>query len=232
MISDLEFLPTKLPKGHSRRKVVQLGQKYGLLTVVEFPKTGSFSKYICDCGSEVWKRTTNVVKGITSSCGTCGYQKKVAAKVNTIHGCTSNGTRQREYIAWSSMFERCNNPNCKDYHNYGGRGIRICSRWSDSFIDFLSDMGPKPTSKHSLDRFPNKNGDYEPGNCRWATQIQQTNNIRKNRILVLNGESHTMSEWSRKIGLGVASLWHRITKLGWDDERVLTEKVRGRIYPK
>jgi len=93
------------------------------------------------------------------------------------HGHASGGKLSREYASWSAMIQRCTNPNTWNYQNYGGRGIRVCPWWLHSFESFLSDMGRRPKGK-TLDRHPDKNGDYEPGNCRWATPKQQIANRR------------------------------------------------------
>jgi hypothetical protein len=85
--------------------------------------------------------------------------------------------RSPEYIAWSGMKQRCNNPKCKGYPNYGGRGIRVCDRWADSYLNFLADMGRRPKRGYSLDRI-NNDGHYEPGNCRWADAKEQAANKR------------------------------------------------------
>src|SRR5262245_33615736 len=84
---------------------------------------------------------------------------------------------------WRGMIRRCENPNDSRYEDYGARGISVCARWRDSFEAFAEDMGPRPSPDHSIDRYPNNNGNYEPGNCRWATQKQQARNMRTNRRL-------------------------------------------------
>ena len=94
-----------------------------------------------------------------------------------IHGNSCKGAKYRsEYVAWASMIWRCSDPNFK---GYGARGIKVCKRWRKSFLAFLEDMGPKPSPKYSLDRYPNNDGNYEPTNCRWATKSEQNYNRRK-----------------------------------------------------
>lgn len=86
------------------------------------------------------------------------------------------------------MIQRCENPKDKGYRNYGGRGIRVCDRWH-SFINFIADMGNRPSDKHQLDR-KNNDGNYEPSNCRWATKLENNANTRRNVFLTVNGETH------------------------------------------
>jgi ribosome-binding protein aMBF1 (putative translation factor) len=85
-----------------------------------------------------------------------------------------------EYVAWIGMRQRCNDPQHRQYHDYGGRGITVCNRWQNSFLSFYADVGPRPSDKHSLDRIENE-GNYEPGNCRWATPAQQAQNTRRSK---------------------------------------------------
>jgi len=95
------------------------------------------------------------------------------------HGHSRDGKVSAEYDAWHSMIQRCTNPKNPGWKNYGGRGIRVCDAWLNSFLSFLDHIGRRPTPKHSLDRFPDNNGSYEPGNVRWATKSEQQSNMRE-----------------------------------------------------
>lgn len=128
----------------------------------------------CDCGNEKAVAGSDLRSGLSQSCG-CLIREK-SARLNTKHGhaVKHDGTPPSpEYTAWTSMINRCECENYKGWHRYGGRGITICERWRTSFENFLADMGPRPTPQHSLDRYPNNDGNYEPDNSRWATKKQQ-----------------------------------------------------------
>jgi hypothetical protein len=126
----------------------------------------------CVCGNLTYVPTAKLRRGHTRSCG-CFFLQ--ADK----HGyARSTEPLIPEYRTWLGMKTRCFNPRVKEYPRYGGRGIGMCERWRVSFPNFLSDMGFRPSAKHSIDRFPDNNGNYEPGNCRWATAKQQQSNTR------------------------------------------------------
>ena len=132
----------------------------------------------CDCGTSSVVDVGRLRCGRSKSCG-C-LRRELARKSHQKHGYARTGLKTVEYRAWLAMRVRCNNQNSKDYPRYGGRGISVCPRW-DSFENFLADMGPRPKGM-SLDRFPDKNGNYEPGNCRWATPKQQGRNSRSVKL--------------------------------------------------
>ncbi len=131
------------------------------------------------------------------------------------HGCARKAGRSPEYQSWLCMRGRCYQLTNNRYHSHGGRGIVVCERWKCSFKNFLADMGPKPSPKHQLDRIDN-DGDYEPGNCRWVTPKEQSNNTRRNRYL---------SEWATKIGIERRTIAGRIDYCGWSVEAALTTPV-------
>jgi hypothetical protein len=125
-----------------------------------------------------------------------------------------------EYAAYNAMKSRCNNPKHHAYARYGGRGIRICDRWLESFENFFADMGFRPSTKHSLDR-KNNDGNYSPENCRWATDLEQTNNQSTNHLLTFEGKTQTITQWAREAGLDESVLRMRISG-GWSVQRALT----------
>jgi hypothetical protein len=131
-----------------------------------------------------------------------------------------------EHKTWLSMKNRCLNPNDTRFADYGGRGITICDKWENSFETFYADMGPRPEGC-SIDRI-DVDGDYEPSNCRWATDTEQRRNKRNNHLITHKGETKTLAEWSEITNIKYATLKIRINKLKWPVERALTEPVRTR----
>lgn len=125
-----------------------------------------------------------------------------------------------EYTSWAGMKTRCNNPNSSHPKDYGGRGIRVCGRWLNSYANFIADMGPRPTPAHSLDRYPNNDGDYEPTNCRWATWAQQTRNKRNNVMIEIDGRKQCATDWAKEAGLGESTIRGRANS-GWPVEQLL-----------
>jgi hypothetical protein len=121
------------------------------------------------------------------------------------------------------MKDRCFNKKQKYYADYGGRGITVCEQWQgkNGFVTFKTDMGLRPSTKHSLDRFPNKDGNYEPGNCRWATAVEQNRNRRNNRILTFAGKSQCTTEWAEETGIKASTIEMRLAR-GWTIEKTLT----------
>jgi hypothetical protein len=130
---------------------------------------------------------------------------------------------QKEYNIWKSAKARCHTPTSKDYGRYGSRGISMCKEWRDSYEVFLRDIGPKPEG-YTLDRIDN-NGNYEPGNVKWASRKEQSHNRNNNNNIEYNGETHNLTEWARIIGIHRNTLEKRF-KLGWSIEDTLSRRPR------
>ena len=163
------------------------GERFNRLSFVGDlpPADGArWGEFRCDCGTIVHRPLHLVRRGHTKSCGCLRAEKAAINGVQSLfypsptlkHG---EAHRTAEYRAWKAMKERCSYPSHVRFDRYGGRGIEVCERWRNSYEAFLADMGRKPSPKHSLDRHPDNNGNYEPGNVRWATPSEQAWNKRK-----------------------------------------------------
>jgi hypothetical protein len=183
------------------RKPVQVGEKFGKLTVISsadpIPNKWGGNLYRvnaqCDCGRGIVVLESSLKSGNTKSCGCVFLSYSRSGKAARTHGMRKTST----YGIWAGMVQRCKNPNLPSFDAYGGRGILLCDRWR-KFENFLADMGERPPGK-TLDRIDN-DGNYEPGNCRWATDAQQRANKRDSKLVMLDGEIMTTAEALRKIG--------------------------------
>ena len=205
------------------------GRKYNMLTGVRPDAArGGTSTWVwrCDCEAIKTIPTGAVVGGKTKSCG-CAKNELLRIG-RTKHGhSTCKHTRNAdggssEYRSWNSMKSRCLKENDKDYPNYGGRGITICERWVNSFQDFLSDMGLKPTTKHTIHRINNE-GNYEPSNCKWADAFEQGAGKRTSRYFTAGGVTMTVAQWARRIGCSRQALRYRINH-GGDPLKIISLK--------
>lgn len=187
-----------------------IGQRFGQLTVVRRAENGAGNRSrwvcVCECGAEITVSGTSIryQKG-ARSCGKHRSEQslKRMGAAHVTHG--MDGTA--EYRAWINMRGRCENPGHKAYPLYGGRGITVCHEWSD-FPRFFSDMGIRPSNKHSLDRI-DVNAGYSRENCRWATTTQQARNTRRVRYIEMNGVVGLLAEAAERTGLSKSTLWHR-----------------------
>jgi hypothetical protein len=191
------------------------GKTFGLLTVIEACGSTNAGKRLwrcsCSCGGETVVVGSHLSSGNTSSCG-CGRQR-----FKPSHG----GAYKPEYRVWHLMKQRCRNQNQTSYGAYGGRGITVCERWAQSFEAFLEDMGPRPSPQHQLDRIDNDRG-YEPGNCRWATRLQNMRNQRKTIWATLDGDKRSLPEWCERLGLNYGTVKARVQR-GISPEQALAE---------
>ena len=137
------------------------------------------------------------------------------------HGHCRNHKNTPTFSTWSHMLSRCCNQNNNRWYRYGGRGIKVCARWL-VFVNFLADMGEKPKGL-SIDRIDN-DGNYEPGNYRWATPIQQKNNASSNRMITFKNKTQSMANWAREVGIRNATLWERL-RMGMSVEDALTKPI-------
>jgi hypothetical protein len=197
------------------------GQKFGRWSVLAFSRREARITYWlcrCDCGSTKTVSRTGLVSGDSQSCG-C-FHREQASAARTTHG----GAGTTENNIWNGIKARCYNRKNPAWYRYGGRGITVCDRWFNSFEAFFEDMGPRPSSKHSIERIDN-NGNYDPRNCKWATRKEQNRNTRQNVLLTFSGKTQCIAAWSDEFGITWNTLWQRL-KRGWSVERALTEQVR------
>lgn len=197
------------------------GNRYGRLTVIsrnERPGHIVYWNCICDCGNTHIAAGAQLKNGHIRSCG-CLHNELSAERAKNLFT-KHNGHGTRLYSIWCSMRTRCNNPNTKNYKDYGGRGIKVCSEWND-FVKFRDwAMSNGYNNDLTLDRI-NVNGNYEPDNCRWATLDEQSNNKRTTKYITINGETHSLKEWSNISGICYSILTDRV-KSGWDSNKLLT----------
>jgi hypothetical protein len=201
-----------------------IGQTFERLTVIAAAPSRRYRDEqrpywlcLCECGATAEVDQANLRRGKTKSCG-CLRGAPSHRKSNT-----------REYRAWVNMITRCENPNTPGWENYGGRGIAVCARWRNSFEAFFADVGVRPSVNHSLDRI-NVDGNYEPGNCRWATQSDQMRNTTVNRIVEVEGVEMTLQDAVERTSLKYNTVLYRL-KRGWSLEQALTLPQQRGVRP-
>ena len=196
---------------------VRAGSKWGRWTVLEdTPSRRYYRLCRCHCGTEREVVLSALLSGRSASCGCAsGKKQRTSRRQFANHG----GTNTPTWRSWISMVQRCTQEGEPQFSDYGGRGITICDRWlhgdgtRGGFECFLADMGERPQG-HSLDRFPDVNGNYEPGNCRWASRTQQSRNRRDTLFLTHAGETRPLVEWAERQGLPMSRVHGRLHN-GW-----------------
>ena len=234
-----------MAKGHSARRHPNFkdltGRRFGRLVVIRWVGNNKRGRALwlcrCDCGAETVVSAGHLLNGNTKSCG-CWRIDLPQTRVTHGHHRVTKTTP--EYRAWADMIQRCYNPKRKRYKTYGGRPgnpIWVCNSWRNSYETFISDMGERPSPRHSLDRIDNDKG-YTCGKCpeclangwtanvRWATRHEQANKTTRNLYVEFNGKRQTVTEWARELGIKPKTLNFRIFKAKWPLERALTTSVR------
>lgn len=169
----------------------------------------------CDCGQKILTRISGVVAGKVNSCG-CVKRNKLLRRI-TKHGMSNTP----EYLVWDSIKGRCFCKSSRFYCNYGGRGITMCEEWRNNFIKFYEYMGKKPSEKHSIERI-DVNGNYEPGNCRWATRFEQDRNKRNSVFIEYNGQKKVITDWAVEYNLHAITIRGRLRR-GMTPEEAFTK---------
>lgn len=222
------------------KRSVHIGDKFGKLTVMRFYRelrsNGNGFRYmtecLCECGGIYSSETGNLKseKG-ARNCKECA-EKRIPGKLTHGHswGC-SNATdvELKAYYTWQAMKRRCQKSYDPRYSYYGGRGIGVCDRWSDSYEAFLEDMGLPPNMECQIDRTDN-DGNYEPGNCRWVSRSENARNKRNNRLITSRGKTQTLTEWASETGLKRETIARRLNS-GSSPEEALSSNMRrpGRV---
>lgn len=200
-------------------KLDMVGQKHNRLAVIsESPsKRRGRPCWVCrcDCGKTVTATSTELRSGTKKSCGCATVD---AAKARTTH----NKSHSPEYHTWDNMVRRCTKANHPEWKMYGGLGVTVHSEWVSDFAAFYAHIGDRPSDRHSLDRFPDPFGNYEPGNVRWATWAEQARNKRTTKVYSLGVRCMVLTDWATFLGMSPQTLRHRLIKKNWTPVEAFT----------
>lgn len=196
-------------------------RKFNRLTVIRDCEKTGYWLCQCECGNIKEIRGSHLSAGLIQSCG-CFRNEQSSVRTHILHKAnTKTGlSGSPTYNTWCGMKSRCSNPNTKHFAEYGGRGIKVCDRWLESFENFLADMGECPKGL-TIERI-NNNGSYEKSNCRWATRKEQQNNTRQNQNITYYGMTKTATEWGEFLGIK-AKIIHARLSYGWPINKVLAK---------
>ncbi len=192
-----------------------VGRRFARLLVIRRASNRGCNTYWlcqCDCGNRIEVAGQHLKLGKTLSCK-CLWENR-----------TKHGMHQtREYRAWIDAKARCSNTKWPGYKHWGGRSITVCDGWKNDFEAFFRDMGLCPEG-YELDRYPDNDGNYEPGNCRWVSHKENNRNKRTNRLITFNGETKTLAEWCEQVGIKDSTLQARLDIWHWPIEKALFSK--------
>ena len=207
-----------------------IGKKYNRLTVIGFEKKEYNSRHQawmwrvrCDCGNERIANPIKVLAGNTKSCGCMKVERmrSYTDKYRTTHG----GRHERLYYIWRGMKARCHNPSCKDFANYGARGISVCSEWENNYAAFRAWAYESGYSDNLTIERKDYNDDYCPQNCTWIPLVDQARNRRSNVVVEYGGKTWILSDLCRERGLLYGTIYRRLKLLGWPIERAIDEPI-------
>lgn len=202
------------------------GQRFGRLTVLQKAEARNGKQRwlcMCDCGGRNTVATGSLRSGHIQSCG-CLYVESRGTR--RTHG----KSKLPEYRVWKSMITRCENRTRDFWKRYGGRGIYVCDRWRNDFTAFLRDMGPRPSSGHTIERI-NNDGNYEPDNCRWATYEEQGQNTSRARRITFDGQTMSIGGWARRLRMSRTTITNRLES-GDPIHEVLRPSTNGGYRPR
>lgn len=202
----------------SGTKLDLTGKRFERLCVDSFAESRNGARYWnckCECGGRKTVSTEHLRSGQVRSCG-C-LRVDAIEKSNVRHGMARQSGRRSEHWIWANMIGRCSDKNSP---RYGGRGIKVCDEWlgPEGFVRFLDHVGPRPSVAHTIDRFPDTDGNYEPGNVRWATRAEQNRNYSRNIFTTVDGERLCLKDAALRRGLKPWAVWQRV-KRGWSIEK-------------
>ncbi len=210
------------------RLILTSASKWGQLRFLrEMEPLSGYRRFIecaCTCGNTLAVQLASVQSGNTVSCG-C-YRQKVSGDSKRTHGLSGIP----EHGIWKGIIKRCYNQNAIGYENYGGRGIKIADCWRSDFPAFFAYVGPRPSPRYSIDRYPDTNGNYCPGNVRWATDAEQSRNTRRNVWLTIDGSTMVLQDWADELGVEGKLARSRIAH-GWPPEVALKSPKGTRLCP-
>jgi hypothetical protein len=216
-----------------RKAIDMSGMVCTRLTVINragMVPSGAGWNCVCACGRTIVAAGSLLRRGAVKSCGClkaevgaarlAAYAATGAPHAALRHGDARAGLEAPEWRTWHSIKRRCDPNAAAIFPDYAGRGIKVCEAWRASYERFLSDVGRRPSAEHSLDRYPNNDGDYEPGNVRWATRKEQARNRRSSLFIECNGQRRTLAEWSEITGLQNTTIRGRL-RAGWPVEKAI-----------